>query len=301
MKFCLESVLAKPASILALAELICPTLNGPRARILVDIIESRGKTDSDAEDVDRVLHLALSELSQERIDWWHDTLGHAPYQCVDVTDQRYPSNLQLIQDRPPLLFVRGELCPGDSWSIAIVGSRTAEEDRLGLTREVAAQLTEVGLTVVSGLAAGVDTVAHEAALATGGRTLAVFGTGISKVFPASNRSLAARIIEQGAVVSQFWPDMSATKWSFPIRNVVTSGLSLGTLVMEAGAQSGTRTQVLAALQHGRLVFFPRDLVVREPWIHDLLPSTNTVVFEDPSEIITVLEAQRELSTTALAF
>ena len=301
MKLELDSVLGEPSGVLALAEMICPTLNGPRARIFVDVIESHGNTHLLTEEADLALSHALSQLDRERIIWWQHTLDQAQYQVLDVRSPRYPSNLQLVQDRPPFLFVRGDLDPRDSWSIAIVGSRSAGMDRLDYTRDIATQLCASGLTIVSGLAAGIDTAAHEAALASDGRTIAVFGTGISKVFPGANRSLAAKIIRHSAALSQFWPDMSGTKWSFPIRNAVTSGVSLGTLVIEAGEKSGTRSQVLAALQHGRFVFFPQDLVDREPWTHELLQHTNVVVFTDPFEIIHVLESQRELAMTALAF
>jgi DNA processing protein len=301
MKYAVESVLSRKAGILALAEVICPTLNGPRARMLTEIIESRGDTQLLEEESLLVLDQALDLLDQERVLWWENTISQASYQVVDVTSSRYPTNLQLVHDRPPLLFLRGDLQRGDSWSIAIVGSRSASAERLSFTTEVASHLSTYGLTIVSGLAAGVDTAAHKAALGAHGRTISVFGTGISKVFPATNRSLAARIVDHGAAVSQFWPDMSGTKWSFPLRNAVTSGLALGTLVIEAGEKSGTRSQVQAALNHGRFVFLPQDLIERESWTHALLSHSNLIAFSDPSEIIHVLESLHELATTSLQF
>jgi DNA processing protein len=130
---------------------------------------------------------------------------------------------------------------------------------------VARELTERGVTVVSGLAAGIDTAAHRSSLEAGGRTIAVFGTGINRVYPKDNLELSERIVEHGAVVSQFWPDQAPATYTFPRRNVVTSGLSQGTVVVEASATSGAKMQARLAHQHGKKVFLVKRLVTEQDW------------------------------------
>jgi DNA protecting protein DprA len=124
---------------------------------------------------------------------------------VSVLDDEYPRNLRRIYNRPPFLFVRGALDNTDERSVAVVGTRRASPDGLSQAAHLAGELARRGVTVVSGLARGIDTAAHTAALDAGGRTLAVMGTGIDRVYPAENAELAQRIPEQGALVSQFWP------------------------------------------------------------------------------------------------
>jgi DNA processing protein len=126
-------------------------------------------------------------------------------------------------------------------------------------------LTQAGVTVLSGLARGIDTAAHQAALDAGGRTIAVMGTGIRTIYPKENRELAARIIERGALVSQFWPETPPRTDTFPRRNIVTSGLSQGTVVVEASATSGAKMQARLALQHGKRVFLLSSLVSEREW------------------------------------
>jgi DNA processing protein len=116
------------------------------------------------------------------------------------------------------------------------------------------------------MAAGIDTAAHTASLDEGGRTVAVIGTGIDRVFPPENRALRDRIIASGgAIISQFFPDQPPAQWSFPMRNIVMSGLALATLVIEASETSGAKKQARAALEHGRPVFLPKELVATHEW------------------------------------
>jgi DNA processing protein len=132
---------------------------------------------------------------------------------VTVLDDDYPVNLRSIHDGPPFLFVRGELRSEDERSIAVVGTRRPSPAGLDAARSVTAGLVSAGYTVVSGLAEGIDGVAHETALELGGRTLAVVGTGLRRTYPASHAALERRIAEAGAVVSQFWPDAPPAKSS----------------------------------------------------------------------------------------
>ena len=184
-----------------------------------------------------------------------------------VLDADYPLNLHSIFDRPPLLFVEGEwLEPEDSNSVAIVGTRKASLGGLTRARRLAAELVESGYTILSGLAAGVDTVAHESALQSGGRTAAVMGTGLDHRYPAENRPLSHRIVSAGgALLTQFLPHQTPRSWMFPLRNVVMSGLSLATVVVEAGKTSGAKMQARAALKHGKAVFLLRSLVESHEW------------------------------------
>ena len=184
-----------------------------------------------------------------------------------VLDPNYPRNLHSVFDRPPLVFVEGHwLEPADSNSIAIVGTRSASLGGLNRARRLAAELVESGYTILSGLAAGVDTAAHESALRSNGRTVAVMGTGLDHRYPAENRQLSEWIVKtKGALVTQFFPHQSPRKWMFPSRNVVMSGLSLATVVVEAGRTSGARMQARVALQQGRTVFLLRSQVESHEW------------------------------------
>ena len=184
-----------------------------------------------------------------------------------VLDPNYPVNLHSIFDRPPLLFFEGDWVDRiDSNSVAVVGTRSASPHGLARARRLAAELVESGYTILSGLAAGVDAAAHQSALKAGGRTAAVMGTGLDHRYPASNRALSERIVQaRGALVTQFFPHQTPRRWMFPQRNVVMSGLSLATVVVEAGNTSGAKMQARVALQHGRTVFLLRSLVESREW------------------------------------
>ncbi|MFG2062957.1 DNA-processing protein DprA [Micromonospora sp. NPDC048871] len=160
---------------------------------------------------------------------------------------------------PPLLFSRGDLRVYDR-AVAVVGSRKASRDGLRIAQAVATTLAGRGVTVVSGLAAGIDTAAHTAALEAGGRTVAVIGTGIRRHYPADNQRLQDHIADVGLVISQFWPDAPPSRQSFPMRNAVMSGYAVATVVVEAGETSGARIQARLALQHGRPVVLTNQVM-----------------------------------------
>ena len=189
-----------------------------------------------------------------------------------VFDAEYPANLRGIYNKPPLLFVQGRWDEHrDSSALAIVGTRNASVDGLRQADDAARKTVRAGLTVLSGMAAGIDSAAHAAALDEGGRTVAVIGTGIDRIFPPENRSLRNRILASGgAIVSQFFPDQPPAKWSFPMRNIVMSGLALATFVIEARETSGAKKQAQAALEHGRPVFLPKALVVAHEWAQKMI-------------------------------
>jgi DNA processing protein len=166
----------------------------------------------------------------------------------------YPGLLKNTADPPPVLYVRGTLKPEDDWSVAVVGTRRATTYGRECTHEIVTGLAESGVTVVSGLAYGIDTEAHVAAINAGGRTIAVLGCGVDIIYPAENRKLAQRIIENGAIVSEYPLGTNPDSGNFPRRNRIISGLSLGVLVVEGAIQSGARITTDYALEQGRDVF-----------------------------------------------
>lgn len=178
------------------------------------------------------------------------------HQChiVTIDDDSYPPLLKQIDDPPILLYIIGEVPLQDAPSIAIVGSRSPTEYGKTTSQQLSYQLAEHGVTVVSGFARGIDTCVHRGALEAGGHTIAVFGSGLSIIYPSTNRTLAAEIIESGALISEFPMTMPPRGNNFPRRNRVISGLTLGTLVVEASEQSGSLITARHAAEQGREVF-----------------------------------------------
>lgn len=199
---------------------------------------------------------------------------------VTVLDPGYPENLRAVHDRPPLLFIAGALEPRDARSVAVVGTRQPTARGLRLAKAIAGRLAEHGFTVVSGLAAGIDTAVHTAVLEVGSRTLAVIGTGLDHAYPPQNRTLQRTIACRHAVLSQFWPQAPPSKRSFPMRNAVMSGLTLATVVVEASRTSGTRVQAKRALAQGRPVLLHAALLSQD-WARELAARPATHVIETP--------------------
>ncbi len=170
------------------------------------------------------------------------------------TDVDYPSLLREIPAPPPLLYYRGHIAETDSTAVAIVGTRRVTAYGREMTHRIAYDLARAGITIVSGLALGVDGVAHRAALEAGGRTIAVLGSGIDVIYPGSHRDLARRIAEQGAVVTDYPPGTKPDRFNFPPRNRIISGLSRGVVVIEAPERSGALITVDFAAEQGRDAF-----------------------------------------------
>jgi DNA processing protein len=173
---------------------------------------------------------------------------------ITYQDRSYPQRLLTIYDYPALLYIRGSFQKADEVSVAVVGSRRASPYGQRVTRLLVAGLVQRGITVVSGLARGIDSVAHRMALERGGRTIAVLGSGIDVVYPAENTSLADRIADSGAVVSEFPLGTDPEPGFFPRRNRIISGLSLGVVVIEAGDRSGALVTAHYAADQGREVY-----------------------------------------------
>ena len=169
-------------------------------------------------------------------------------------DPGYPARLKEIYDYPPVLYVRGSLLPEDEWCLAVVGTRRATVYGKQVTEEIVTDLVQNKITIVSGLARGIDSVAHRSALEAGGRSIAVLGCGLDIVYPSENADLARRIIKQGALISEYPLGTRPRAENFPRRNRIMSGLSLGVLVTEAGKTSGAMITAHLALEQNREVF-----------------------------------------------
>jgi DNA processing protein len=175
-------------------------------------------------------------------------------EVLTLDDPRYPTLLRPIPYPPPLIFVRGELTPADNLALAVVGTRAPTYYGLKQCRRFARELAGRGVTVVSGLARGIDTAAHQGALEADGRTLAVLGSGLDTVYPPENRELYRKIARQGALITEYRLGTPPEARNFPRRNRLISGLALGVLVVEAGARSGALITAHCALDQGREVF-----------------------------------------------
>ena len=213
-----------------LADLRRAGLNAPTAR---QIVKARGEIDPDDE-MERVVGAGVRALT------WHD--------------DDYPPRLKQIYDKPPLLYVKGEILPRDERSVAVVGTRRPSAYGRETARKLTAEIAAGGVTIVSGLARGVDGVAHGAALDAGARTIAVLGSGVDVIYPREHAALAERIQENGAIVSEHPVGARPDAQNFPRRNRIISGVTLGTLVVEAPEGSGALLTARHALEQNREVF-----------------------------------------------
>jgi len=212
----------------------------------------------------------------------------AGIRMVCLLDAEYPSNLRMIHQHPPVLFMRGTADERDVTSVAVVGTCQPTPRGIDQTRQLAAGFTAHEIPVISGLAAGIDTAAHTAALTAGGRTVAIIGTGIDRSYPPQNADLQERLATQGLVISQFLPGSPPTKASFPMRNAVMSGYALATVVVEVGDRSGSRVQARLALQHGRHVFLMRSLL-EHAWARDYAERPGVTVVETANDVFAGLQ------------
>lgn len=204
-----------------------------------------------------------------------------------IVDDRYPSRVRDIQEAPPFLFARGRRVSADV-AVSVVGSRQASERGIQMARSISEALVSMNVSVVAGLAAGIDTAAHESALRSGGRTVAVIGTGISNYYPTANRALQDRIARDGLLLSQFWPDAPPQQHNFPMRNAVMSGYGMATVVVEAGERSGARIQARMAVHHGRPVILT-DLVVNSTaWGREILSRPDVYVAASVDDVMNVV-------------
>jgi len=172
-------------------------------------------------------------------------------QVLTWEDDNYPRHLLKIEQPPPVLYLRGTFLPEDEWAVAVVGTRQVSPYGRQVTSEISAFLAANGITVVSGLAKGVDAVAHDASLRHNGRTIAVLGCGINQLYPPENAKLAGNIVQSGALISEYPPGTQPLAVNFPPRNRIISGLSLATVIIEAGKTSGALITARFAIEQGR--------------------------------------------------
>jgi DNA processing protein len=169
-------------------------------------------------------------------------------------DEEYPNRLREIDQPPPILYIRGEYLQDDLFAVAIVGTRKVTAYGRQVTEEIASFLASNGISVISGLARGVDAIAHQAALKAGGRTIAVLGSGVDKIYPPEHRGLAEQIMERGAIISDYAVGTPPDASNFPPRNRIISGLSLAVVVIEAAETSGALITAEFAAEQGREIF-----------------------------------------------
>ncbi|MFC2019457.1 DNA-processing protein DprA [Chloroflexota bacterium] len=235
-------------------------------------------------------HRAKISLDEEL-----EKLDRHGVKVLTYRDPDYPARLKEIYDYPPLIYVRGAILPGDEWALAVVGTRRASVYGRQVTEEIVRDLAHSKITTVSGLARGIDTVAHQSALDAGGRTIAVFGCGLDIVYPSDNANLARRILEEGALISEYPLGSRPRPENFPRRNRIMSGLSLGVLVVEAGESSGAMITANLALEQNREVF-----AVPGSILSPASKGTNRLIQEGAKMVRDFSDIVQELNLTAVA-
>jgi len=211
---------------------------------------------------------------------------------IAVSDPRYPALLREIFDPPALLFARGRLELLGSIMLGVVGTRRPTPYGLAAAERLSADLAHAGVTIVSGMARGIDTAAHKGALAAGGDTIAVFGCGIDVVYPSENRKLAAELATKGLLLSEFPMGATAFPQNFPIRNRIISGMSVGVLVVEGAQYSGSAITAKLAIDQGREVFaVPGNITSKLSWGPNLLIKQGAKLIQDWNDVITELPAE----------
>lgn len=211
---------------------------------------------------------------------------------IPITDPRYPERLREIYDPPPMLFARGRAELLDAIGLGIVGTRRPTPYGNAAANRLARDLAEAGLVVISGMARGIDTAAHKAALEVEGDTIAVFGCGIDELYPAENRKLAERIGAEGLIVSDFPMGAPPYPQNFPIRNRIVSGLSVGVLVVEGGEYSGSAITAKLAGQQGREVFaVPGNITSRMSWGPNLLIKQGAKLVQEWNDVVVELRPE----------
>jgi DNA processing protein len=204
----------------------------------------------DSEAVEGLLYFSAWNEVREEID----RISEAGARIVPFNDPNYPLRLRMISDPPPFLYIKGEIRKEDEKAVAVVGSRSASDYGVRITRQLCQGLAALGFTVVSGMARGIDGVSHETALGANGRTIAVLGSGVDVVYPPEHEELYRKMSQHGAIVSELPIGTPPFSYNFPSRNRLISALSLGVVVVEATEKSGSLITAALALEQGREVF-----------------------------------------------
>lgn len=230
-----------------------------------------------------------------------EKMRQAGAQLVALSDPRFPQRLREIFDPPVTLFVRGRVELLDTLMLGVVGTRRPTPYGQAVSERLAGDLARAGLTIISGMARGIDTAAHRGALAAGGLTVAVLGCGVDLVYPSENKKLAADIAEKGLLVSEFPMGAPAYPQNFPIRNRIISGASIGVLVVEGAQYSGSSITARLALEQGRDVFaVPGSILSKMSWGPNLLIKQGAKLIQDWNDVVVELapDYRRELAAGA---
>ncbi|KIC74361.1 DNA-processing protein DprA [Candidatus Protochlamydia amoebophila] len=276
-----------------------PLIGPVKVRFLVDYFGSAKKA----------LSASITELShlpgfkQKILDQWQEHIRSKKYlanlqlvekfhaHLISFKDPSYPKQLQNIPDHPPLLYLRGELKPQDNQSITIIGTRQATLYGLEMAKKLSYELAQAGFTIVSGLARGIDTAAHIGALEAGGRTLAIIGSGLANIYPQENHHLADQIAKKGAVISEFSMSTPPHRSHFPKRNRLVSGMSLGTLLIEAPQKSGAILTIENALEQKKHIWALPGRADQENFRgnHALIKNKKAILVENIEDIVQCLD------------
>ena len=224
-----------------------------------------------------------------------ERLAHYGVKVLSYSDPDYPSRLKEIYDYPPVIYVRGSLLPEDEWCLAVVGTRRATIYGKQVTDELVTDLAQSKITIVSGLAKGIDTVAHKSALAAGGRSIAIFACGLDIVYPSENAELARSIMQHGAVISEYPLGTRPRAENFPRRNRIMSGISLGVLVAEADETSGAMITAHMAAEQNREVFSVPGSI-----LSPVSRGNNRLIQEGAKLVRNYTDILEELNLTAIA-
>lgn len=230
------------------------------------------------EDLLNIDREAPLEAAAKALEDWEN----AGYDVIPIFDDRYPHRLRQVHDAPGLIFSEGSQKPSDR-GVSVVGSRTATISEARAAADVARCLVDLGVTVVSGLALGIDATAHEATLSQGGRTVAVIGTGLDQTYPTQHAKLRERISRSGQIITQFFPDTPVAKRNFPMRNATMSGYCGATIVIAAGENSGTKHQARAAIGHGRALILTPSVVAKTTWGKEYVDKHQALIAKSPQE------------------
>ncbi|HIE17679.1 MAG TPA: DNA-protecting protein DprA [Dehalococcoidia bacterium] len=249
------------------------------------------KAGMDSKTVDTILNLRpriSPDIEMERLKQYK-------VEVLTCDSPMYPQRLKEVYDYPPLLYIRGNLLPEDECCLAVVGTRRATVYGRQVTEELVSDLARDGITIVSGLAKGIDSIAHRTALEVNGRTIAVFASGLDIVYPAENATLARQIMEHGALISEYPLGTKPKADNFPRRNRIMSGLSLGVLVVEAGKNSGALITANQALEQNRDVF-----AVPGSIMSPASRGTNHLIQEGAKLVLSHLDILEELNLAIMA-
>lgn len=242
-------------------------------------------------------HSISSGCSFEDAASQQQKIRQAGAELIALPDSRYPEALRKIFDPPPVLFAKGRLDLLSSISVGVVGTRHPTPYGVAAAERLSGDLARAGVTITSGMARGIDTAAHRAALAAEGATMAVLGCGVDVVYPSENRKLAAEIAAKGLILSEFPMEAVAFPQNFPIRNRIISGLSVGILVVEGAQYSGSAITARLAIDQGREVFaVPGNITSKMSWGPNLLIKQGAKLIQDWNDVVVDLPqaAQRRL-------